>query len=329
MNTPPTFLNRRTVLVGAASALAAPLIGAQQSFPSKPLRLVVPSTPGSSADNFGRALTGQLAAYLGQPVVVENIAGAGGVIGVTQIVRAPKDGHTFGIVANHTISPYLYKLPYNAAKDVTPVSIMATGPLVLVVNAKSPAKNLGDLLKLAKSRSASAQLTYGSAGVGTLGHVAAALMEMTAGVDLLHVPYKGQGPFTTDLLGAQIDLGFVAISVASSLLREGSLRALAVTTSRRISALADVPTMAEAGLGGYELGGSLSAVVATGTPLAVIQRLNTEIARALHTPEMMKTVEAQGLQVVASTIDEAALRFSREFDMYAKLAQRMGLKPEQ
>lgn len=323
-----TLLRRRTVLAGVAAALVSPLGRAQAAYPSRQLHLVVPTTPGSSVDNLGRALIGPLATGLGQPVVVDNVAGAGGVIGVAQIVRAPKDGYTFGIVVNHTISPYLYKLPYDPVKDVTAVSILVSGPMVLVVNGKSPVKNLADLLKLAKSRTGSNQLSYGSAGVGTLGHVAAALMESAAGLDLLHVPYKGQSPFTTDLLGGHVDFGFVAVSVAGPQMKDGNMRALAVTTPRRVAALADVPTMAEAGLPGYEVGGSLTAVVATGTPPAIIQKLHAEIVRAMRTPEMQKAADAQGLQIVASTPEEGNRFFAREFEMYGKLAQRMGLKPE-
>lgn len=329
MNLASILVHRRTLLAGAASALAAPLVHAEADYPNKPIRLLLPASPGSSLDTTARQIAIPLASSLGQPVVVENVAGASGVIGVQQMLRAPKDGYTIGMVVNNfTISAYTYKLPYDPRKDVVPIAVMAMGPMVLVVNPKLPVKNLAEFFKLAKSRNANTTLSYGSPGVGTLAHLCAALMEMSAGTSLLHVPYKGQDGFTNDLIGGQLDAGFLAVQIAAPLIRNGSLRALAVTTSQRAGGLPEVPTMSEAGLPSYELAGWVGAIAAAGTPPAIIRRLNTEIVRTLRTPDVAKALERQSMQTVGGTPEEAARWFTRDFEVIGKLAGPVGLKPE-
>lgn len=322
-------LRRRHALAAGAALLLATRVARAQGYPSKPIRLVLPNAPGSSVDAMARQLAVPLAAGMGQSIVVENVPGSGGVLGVSQILRAPRDGYTVGIVANNfAISPYLYKLPYDPVNDVVPVCVTTTGAMVLMVHPKVQAQNLKELLALAKARSAKESITYGSAGVGTVGHLAGALMEMSSGADFLHIPYKGQNGFTTDLMGGQIETGFLAMAVALPLVKNGSLRAIAVTTSQRVSSLPDVPTMAEAGLPGYELGGSQAVIVAAGTPQDIVERLNAEVVRAMQTPEIKQVVEGQGSQVVASSIEEARRWFARDFEVFGKLAKRIGLKPE-
>lgn len=330
MHTAPHLAyRRRTVLAGAAALLAAPaLLRAQQAYPSRPIRLIAPSTPGSGVDLAARALSIPLSASLGQPIVVENVGGQGGVIGTNQIVRAPKDGYTVGVVSsNYSISPYAYKLSYDPLKDVVPVAIISTSPNVLLVSPKLPVKTLAELLALAKSRGRDASLSFGSAGVGSAPHLNAALLMMMGGVEMLHVPYKGV-TYTTDLIAGQIDVAFLPLTAAMSLVRSGSLRALAVTTTYRASALPDVPTIAEAGLPGYEGAGWNAAIVAAGTPGPIIERLNTEILSALRTPELIKFAEIQGARLVGGTLEESRRWFAREIAANGKIAQRIGLKPE-
>ncbi|MGK6309768.1 Bug family tripartite tricarboxylate transporter substrate binding protein [Variovorax sp. DT-64] len=326
-----SFSRRRrqiSFLIGAASALRAPALSAQ-SYPSKPIRMVLPNAPGSSVDAMSRQIAQLLAVAVGQPVVVENQPGSGGVIGVQQILRAPRDGYTIGVVANNfNISPYLYKLPYDPVKDIVPVTITTTGPMVLLVNPKVPARSLREFIAMARSRPANATVSYGSAGLGTLGHLAGALMETMAEVNMLHVPYKGQNTFTTDLLGGQLEAGFIAPVVALPLIKRGSLRPLAVSTASRSELLPDVPTIAEAGLPGYDIGGSQAVIVAAGTPAQIVDRLNAEIVRVLRSREMSKFVEEQGSQIVANTAADAQSWFARDFEVYGKLARRIGLKPE-
>jgi tripartite-type tricarboxylate transporter receptor subunit TctC len=329
MNASNDAIRRRTLLAGCACVLATPHLMAQQAYPTKPIRMVLPNSPGSSVDAWARQLATPLAASLGQAVVPDNVAGQGGVIGVNQIVRAPKDGHTIGIVSNNfNISAYLYRLPYDPVKDIVPLTIMTSSPLVLTVNPKLPVRNVQELFTLAKSRTGNASLTYGSAGVGSVPHLAGALMTMLSGLDLLHVPYKGMNTYTTDLVGGQVDIGFMPTSVAVPMVRNGSLRPLAVTTTRRAAAFPDLPTLADASVPGYELSGSLAAIVAAGTPPAILRKLNAELVHALQSPEAVKFAESQGSQIVASSTEDAARWFAREYETYGKLAKKIGLKPE-
>lgn len=323
------LLRRRTLVTGATALLAMSALRAQSAYPTKPVRLILPHAAGSAVDATARKLAGPLAEGLGQPVVIENVAGSGGVIGISQIARSPKDGYTVGMTANNLfVGPYLYKLPFDPVKDLAPVAVMTSSAMVLLVNPKVPARTAQEYLALAKARAGKEAVNYGSAGVGTVGHLAGALMEMTAGVDLLHVPYKGQNTFTTDLLGGQIESGFFSTSLAVPLVKNGSLRALAVSTPRRVSSLPDVPTLAESGLPGYDIYGSQVAFVAAGTPAAIVQRINTEIARALRSPDVAKFIDDNGSQTVASSVEEAQRTFARDFEVYGKLAHRIGLKPE-
>lgn len=333
---PPSFqpsasplLRRRTLVTGAAALLAMSGLRAQPAYPTKPIRLILPHAAGSAVDATARKLAVPLAEGLGQPLVIENIAGSGGIIGIQRVARSAKDGYTIGMTANNLfISPHLYKLPFDPVKDLTPISVISNSAMVLLVNPKLPARSFQEFLALARSRASKDALTYGSAGVGSLAHLAGALMEMLSGVQLQHVPYKGQNTFTTDLMGGQIESGFFSTALAVTLVKNGSLRALAVTTPRRVSSLPDVPTLAESGLAGYDINGSQLAFAPAGTPPVIIQRINTEIARALRAPEITKLFEENDSQAMAGSVDEAQRSFTRDFDVYAKLAQRVGLKPE-
>ncbi|QHE84568.1 Bug family tripartite tricarboxylate transporter substrate binding protein [Hydrogenophaga sp. BPS33] len=319
---------RRLMLAGTAALLAAPSLRAQGSYPNKPVRVIVPSSPGSSQDLVARRIAIPLAQSLGQPVVVENVAGSGGMIGTAQIVRAPKDGYTIGVISsNFSISPYLYRQPFDPIKDVTPVAILTSGANVLMASPKLEAKNPAELFALAKTRTGDKTLTYASAGVGSTPHLAAAMMEMMAGIDLLHVPYKGLA-YQPDLIANQIDMGFMPLPVAVPLVRAGTLRALAVTTSQRVPTLPDVPSFAESGLPGYEFAGWNAVIVGAGTPPAIVQRLNKEVLAALRTPDVIKYAENLGSRLVGGTPEEAARWVARDLDVLGKLAHRIGLKPE-
>ncbi|MGK6309770.1 Bug family tripartite tricarboxylate transporter substrate binding protein [Variovorax sp. DT-64] len=331
MRNPVAFSHRRRMLMAAGAGLMvpAPALHAQEGYPSKPIRLILPNTPGSSVDTMSRQIAVPMSASLGQPIVVENYAGSGGVIGVQQILRAPRDGYVMGVVSNNfSISAYLYKLPYDPVKDIVPISILSSGPLVLTVNPSLPAGTLQELMSIAKSRTNKTSLTYGSAGLGSVPHLAGALLMSLSGVDLLHVPYKGMNTYITDLIGGQIDIGFMPTAVAVPMVRRASLRAIAVTSSRRATSFPDLPTIAEAGLPGYELDGWLAAVAAAGTPPAIIRRLNRAIVHAMQSPEVMRYANEQGTEIVGSTQEEAQRWFARDFEVYGRLAQRIGLKPE-
>lgn len=319
---------RRLVLAGTVAVLAAPALRAQPGYPNKPIRVIVPSSPGSSQDLVARRIAIPLAESLGQPLVVENVAGSGGMLGTAQIVRAPKDGYTIGVISsNFSISPVLYRQPFDPIKDVTPVAILTSGANVLMVSPKLDVKTPAELFALAKTRTGDKTLTYASGGVGSTPHLAAAMMAMMAGIDLLHVPYKGL-TYQPDLMASQIDMGFMPLPVAVPLVRSGTLRALAVTTSQRVPTLPDVPSFAESGLPGYEFSGWNAVIVAAGTPPAIVQRLNKEVLAALRTPELVQYAGNQGSRLVGGSPEEAARWVARDLDALGKLAQRIGLKPE-
>ncbi|KPU88536.1 hypothetical protein APR50_40835 [Variovorax paradoxus] len=319
---------RRALTIGAAAFLPVPFAWAQ-GYPTKPIRLILPNAPGSSVDNMARQLAVGLGTALGQSIVVENVPGSGGLIGISQMLRAPRDGYTIGMVANnYAIGPSLYRLPYDPTRDIVPVSLLVTGPMVLVTHPALPARTLADFIALAKSRPVEKSLSFGSAGVGTVGHLAGELMATSADVKLLHVPYKGNNNFTTDLVGGQLDAGFIAAGVAMPLVRQGSLRALALTTPRRLALLPEVAPMAEAGLPGFDLGGWQAMIAPAGIPAPALERLNAEIVRVLKSKEVSRFVEEQGSQVVASSPAEAGKLIARDIARYADLSRRIGLKPE-
>ncbi|GAA4338376.1 tripartite tricarboxylate transporter substrate binding protein [Pigmentiphaga soli] len=328
-------LGRRRFLLGAAAAaagaatgLAAPAAHADE-YPSKPIRLILPNSPGSSVDKVSRVLATPLGMALGQPVVVENLPGSGGLIGMQQLLRAPKDGYTIGIVSsNYSVGPYLYDLPYDSLKDITPVSILVSGPFVLLVSPKIPARTLAEFIALAKSRPADATLTFGSPGVGTSFHLSGELLNVTAGTRLLHVPYKMINNYVTDLVGGQLDSGFLTANVAAPLIKAGKLRPLAVTTPTRSRLLPDVPTIAESGYPDFNVDGWQGLIVAAGTPRAIAEKLNAEMNRALRMPDVVKVIEDDGHRIVGGSLADAADWFARDFDRIGKLAKAIGLKPE-
>lgn len=318
---------RRTLLAGAAAALAAPYVRAQ-AYPNRPIKLILPNSPGSSVDKVSRALAIPLAPVLGQPIVVENMAGSGGVIGLQQILRAPRDGYTVGIVSsNYTVLPSLYNLSFDARTDFVPVAVTVTGPFVLVVNPNVPVNNLAEFVALAKSRPADKTLTFGSPGVGSSFHLSGELLSVTASAPLLHVPYKGNNNFTTDLLGGQLDCGFLTPNVALPFLKAGKLRAIALTTPVRSDLLPQVPTIAESGYAGYRMEGWQAMVVASGTPLDVMQRLNAAINTVLKMPDVARPIAEDGHRIIGGSVAQAADWFAKDFERVAKLAKTIGLKP--
>jgi tripartite-type tricarboxylate transporter receptor subunit TctC len=262
-----------SIIAIAFGAVAATCGVAQsQNYPTKPIRVIVANAPGSFVDVVARVVTTRMSMAMGQPFVIDNQPGAAGIPGTDQVVRASKDGYTLGMVAsNHVINPSLYKVPYDALNDVTPITILGTTPMVLVVPASSPAKSVQDLLAMARAKPG--KLNYGSAGSGTVGHLCAELMRSTAKIDWVHVPYKGDAGFTNDLIGGQIDAGFLAGAAAAPFVKAGKLRALAVTTPQRASSFPDVPTLADSGLFGYSLDAWVALFAPAGTPPAIVSLL--------------------------------------------------------
>jgi tripartite-type tricarboxylate transporter receptor subunit TctC len=314
---------RRAVLkagIGAAAALAIQGAAAQ-AWPAKPITLVVPFATGGTTDVLARAVGQELSTALGQPVVVESKPGAGATLGADYVAKAKPDGHTLLMGAvHHTIATSVYKkLPYDFQKDLAPVSLVALVPNVLVVNPKVPAKNVAELVALAKADPG--KLTYGSNGNGTGQHLIGAQFESMAGVNILHVPYKGSGPLTTDLLGGQITMSFDTVTPVLPHIKAGKLRALAVTTNKRSVALPDVPTLDEAGLKGFNLGTWFGILAPAGTPAPIIDRVSKEIVRIVNQPEFKKKMEELGAETIGSTPAQMARQIKDDTDRFAKLVK--------
>ncbi|WP_438943660.1 tripartite tricarboxylate transporter substrate binding protein [Noviherbaspirillum malthae] len=324
------FFNRRR-LVGAivGTMLAAPLLTASaQVMGEKSVRLIVPLTAGSTVDAIARVMANQYAKSMGHPVVVENLVGAGGLTGTAQLVRAPKDGMTIGMVSsNHVINPSIYKsVPFDAIKDITPISVIGTVPLVLVTHPSVPAKDLKELIALAKEKPG--ELNYGSAGNGSSLHLAGELFKSEAGVDLRHIPYRGTGPLTNDLLGGQVQMGFVSVTAVAPHIKAGKLRAIAVSTSKRSTVLPDVPTVAEQGLPNYSFDAWIALIGPAGLPAATVNKLYGDTKTALGTKEVQDSLAAQGIMVIGSAPESAAQFFKTELEKHTRLVKQSGARLE-
>ncbi len=318
----PFFLALAATL-GCANALA-------QSYPAKPIRFVVPYPPGGSVDIAARAVGQKLSEAWGQPVVVDNRAGAGGNIGADLVAKSPADGYTLlmGAVATHAINPTLYaKIPYDPVRDFTPVALVVQVPNILVVNPSVPAKSVKELIELARAKPGT--LNFGSGSTGSTGHLAGELFNTMAGVKMVHIPYKGAAPAMADLLAGQVHLMFDNLANALPNVKAGRLRALAVTTLARSPAVPDLPTIAESGLPGFDLTTWFGVMVPAGTPPEIVAKLNAEIVRALATKDMHERLEKMGAEAPTNNTPERFAAFIRsEAAKYAKVVKESGAKVE-
>lgn len=312
---------RRAVL---AALLAFGCLGAAQAQSDKALRLIVPLAAGSTVDAVARAIAPGFGKATGHPIVVENIVGAGGIPGTAQIAKAPKDGLTLGMISsNHVINPGIYKtIPYDSLKDVTPIAVLATVPLVLVVNPALPVKSVKELLAYAKANPG--KLNYGSAGNGSTLHLAGELLISETGIDMKHVPYRGTGPLITDLIGGQVQLGFVSISQVGPQVKAGTLRALAVSTPARSAALPELPTLAEAGVPTYSFDAWIALVGPGGLPKAIVDSDYAAIKAALASPEAQRALAAQGLTILDTGPELAPAFFQSELAKHQRLVKQSG-----
>ncbi len=296
-----------------------------QAWPSKPISLVVPFPAGGTTDVLARAVGQELSKSLGQAVVIESKPGAGATLGADFVAKSKADGYTLLMGAvHHTIASSVYKkLPYDFQKDLVPVTTVALVPNVVVVNPNVAAKTTKELLALAKANPG--KLTYGSNGNGTGQHLIGAQFESMGGVELLHVPYKGSGPLTTDLLGGQITMSFDTITPVLSHIKAGKLRALAVTTAKRSPALPDVPTLDESGLKGFNLGTWFGVLAPAGTPRDVVVRLNAEIVKIVNSPDFKKKMEDIGADPIGNTPEQMAKQIKDDTERFAKLVKDAGV----
>lgn len=303
------------ILIGGSGAAMA------QAWPAKTISIIVPFATGGTTDAIARTLGQELSRGLGQPVIIENKPGAGATIGADYVAKARPDGYVLLMGAvHHTIATSVYKkLPYDFQRDLAPVSTIAIVPNVLVVNPKLPAKNIAELVALAKK--SPGKLTFGSNGNGTGQHLIGAQFNIGSGVDILHVPYKGSGPLTIDLLGGQIDMSFDTVTPVLSHIRAGKLRALAVTTIQRSAALPDVPTLDEAGLKGFDQGTWFGILAPAATPKDVVTRLNNEVIKVVSSPEFRKKMSDIGAVPVGNTAAQMAAQIKTDTERYAKLVK--------
>ena len=320
----------RTAGLALSLSLALAIASAQaQTWPTRSLRLVVPFAPGGGNDTVARAIGAQISGPLGQTVVVENKTGAGGVVGAQDVARSAADGYTLflGGVGSHAVNPALYpNLPYDAVKDFAPVSLIASAPSVLVVAPAVNAKTVAELTALLKANPG--KYNYATNGNGSSSHLATLLYESLAGVQMVHIPYKGFAPALTDILGGQIQVMMNSIVALVPQIKAGKVRALAVSSTTRSPFMPDLPTMAEAGVAGYEAGSWYGILVPAGTPGPVIQRLNTEIVRAVKSPQVRDRLSGEGAEPIGSTPAEFAAHIKAEMARLGKVIREAGLKPE-
>jgi tripartite-type tricarboxylate transporter receptor subunit TctC len=320
--------NKTSQLLFAVSALSMLLCWAvpasAQTYPSRPVRIIIPLSSGGTTDVPGRIVAQRLSESLGQQFFVENRPGAGGIIGADAVAKAKPDGYTLLLTATpHVITPGLYKsIPYNAVTDFAPVTRIASGPYVLVVHPSLGVNSIRELVALAKAQPG--KIDFASSGNGSAQHLVGALFASMAGVNINHVPYKGSGPATADMISGIVKLGFPGTPIAIPHLKAGRLKALGVTTSRRSAQLPDVPTIAEAGVPGYEAIVWVGLLAPLATPREIIIRLNSEIVKMLRLPEVEQLLQASGVDPTPTTPEEFGAYVKSEFDKWQKVVKESG-----
>jgi tripartite-type tricarboxylate transporter receptor subunit TctC len=305
------------LLLAATAALA-------QSYPAKPVKIVVPFPPGGGNDFIARFVAQRLAPALGQPVMVENKPGAGGTIGIEAGLKAPADGYTLTLISSgYTITPHLYKLHYDPLADIAPIIQMSRGPLVAVVNPAVPAKTVQELIALAKSKPGS--INFASSGQGSTIHLAAELFALRAGIKLNHVPYKGTNQALTDTIGGQTDLYFSSTAAAIPQIHAGKLRALAVTSAERLAAEPAIPTMAQSGLPGYEVILWHGLAGPKGLPRAIVERINAEVGAVVQSKDAAEQLQTDGVMPMRSTPEELHATLRTEIELWRKVIHDAGI----
>jgi tripartite-type tricarboxylate transporter receptor subunit TctC len=317
----------KSALFGVALSLAMGAAWAQ-GYPNKPVKLIVPFAPGGFTDVVARILGQKLSVAMGQQFVVENKAGAGSTIGTDFVAKAAPDGYTLVMISTtHVISPWIYKtMPYDPIKSFTVVSKLVDSPYVLLVNPKVPANNVKELVALAKA--APETIHYASSGNGSSQHLMGGLFVSMTGAPLKHVPYRGSGGAATDLVAGVVETSFAGVPNALSQVPQGRLKAFAVTTAKRIPQLPDVPTMQEAGVPGYEASVWLALLAPAGTPKEVVNKLNSEIAKLMNTPDTKKALYDAGVEPTPSTPEAMADYMAKEMERWGKVVKDIGIKVE-
>ncbi|MGZ8201612.1 MAG: Bug family tripartite tricarboxylate transporter substrate binding protein [Burkholderiales bacterium] len=320
-------LRVRALLCIAALTIAA-ATHAQQPYPAKPVRMIIPFAPGGNTDIIGRVFAPKMGEFLGQNVIIDNRGGAGGTIGTEAASRAAPDGYTLLMVsAGHTINPSMIrKLPYDSVKDFTPIGIIADVPTAFVVHPSLPAKNVKEFVAIAKSKPGA--INYSTAGRGTVGHLAAELLQSVAKIKLTAVHYKGSGPSMIDLLAGHVQMQFPSMPAALQHSSGGRLRMIAQTGEQRSPAAPSVPTMEEQGVKGFVVASGFAMFAPAGTPRPIVDRVNAALAKALNDPAVKNNLAKQGADVVASTPEQHDKFNRNEIAKWIKVAREAGIEPE-
>jgi tripartite-type tricarboxylate transporter receptor subunit TctC len=322
-------MDRRDFLMGAGSAIACPVATFAQSYPTRPVRVIVPFAPGGPTDVFARLLAQKLSANLGYQFYIENLAGGGANIGMGAGARSAPDGHTILFVTtSFMVNPSLYaKLPYDPYKDFAPVTLAAISPNILIAHPSVPAKTVAELIAFLRANPG--KHSFASPGIGTTPHLSGELLKLSQNLDLVHVPFNGSGPAIGSTIAGHTPIAFTGIAPAIPQIKEGKLRALAVTSSKRSSAMPEIPTLAESGLPDQEADTLQGILVSAGTPAATIEILNREIIAAMVLPEIRERMAELGFETVASTPDEFSARIRSEIPRWARVIRSAKIKADQ
>ena len=320
-------MNRWMAMAVGVSFAAVSTLAAAQAWPAKPIKYVVPFAAGGTTDILARTISEKLSVALGQPVVVENKPGAGGGLGAAEVAKAAPDGYTImgGTISTHAINASLYKnLPYDPVRDFAAITLIARVPNMLVINNDIPAKDVAELIALMKANPG--KWSFASSGNGTSQHLSGELFKGMAGVDMQHIPYKGSPPALTDVMGGQVSMTFDNITTAWPLAKGGKLRALAVTTAKRSPVSPEVPTLAESGLPGYEIGSWQGVFAPAGTPPEIVKRLNAEIVKIINSPDVQKKLLELGAEPVANSPEEFTALVKTEVVKWGDVVKKSGAK---
>ncbi len=311
----------------AAVLFTLPSAAEAQQYPAKPIRIVVPFAPGGGSDFIARFMAQRLTTGLGQQVIVENKPGAGGMLGIDAGVKSPADGYTLTLIASsYTVNPSIYKFSFDPVSDIVPVIQISQGPLLAVVRPSLPVKNVRELIALAKQKPG--QINFASSGQGSVIHMATELFDSMAGIKMNHIPYKGTGPALTDTLGGQTDIFFSSTATAMPHVQSGKLRPIAVTSTKRIAALPNVPTVAESGVPGYEVILWHGLIGPKGLPRPIVDRLNSEVTKALKLKETAEQLQNDGVAPAGGTPEQFLAQIKKEIGIWRKVAADAGVKAE-
>ncbi len=310
-----------------ATVLAFSTAAQAQPYPVKPVRIVVPFAPGGGSDFIARFIAQRLGAGLGQQAIVENKPGAGGMLGIEAGVKSPPDGYTLTLIASsYTVNPSIYKFSFDPVSDITPIIQLSQGPLLVVVRPSLPVKSTQELIALAKAKPG--QINFASSGQGSVIHMATELFQSMAGIKMNHIPYKGTGPALTDTIGGQTDVFFSSTATAVPHVQSGKLRAIAVTSAKRIAALPNVPTVAESGLPGYEVTLWHGLIGPKELPRPIVERLNGEATKALKLKETAAQLQNDGVAPAGGTPEQFLAQIKKEIGVWRKVAAAAGVKAE-